>query len=151
MPAPSRNPRALAERVAWGERVPELTAEIEACDCTPEVRAGLWLLNGELERAHRTVQSLDGPIAAHWHALVHRHEPDLANSKYWQRRVGESPVYPALLEAAGSEGMEADVAPGGKWDALRFTDLYGQRGHDSWTRRVDRVEMQTLLAHCLKG
>lgn len=141
--------RTLAAQVRPHHPQPELTARIAACPCSEAVRAGLYLLNGDWQRAHETAQDLSTPVGAHWHALVHRHEPDYANSKYWLRRVAESPLYPQLAEAARAAGHGADVAPDGAWDPVRFTDCYANRAHDAWTRPLDELEQRLLLEHCL--
>lgn len=144
------DPQALAKAVLSGQPRPELTARIAACRCGEGVRAGLFLLNGDWERAHETAQALEDAIGAHWHALVHRHEPDYANSKYWLRRAGASPVYPRLAEAAAAAGQGERVAPGGVWDAVRFTDCYADPQQAAWTRPLDLLEQHLLLAHCLR-
>lgn len=145
----SESARALAQRVAWGQHDEGLTAAIERCGCPAEVKAGLFLLNGDWHRAHTLVQSLSSVTANHWHALVHRVEPDYANSKYWLKRVGDSPIYPRLAEAAAEAGQTQAVAPGGRWDPLMFTDAFADRSRPAWTRRLHLLEMEALLEHCL--
>lgn len=143
--------RELAATVEPGRPRPELTARIAACACSETVRAGLFLLNGDWARAHKTAQALRSPTGAHWHALVHRHEPDYANSKYWLRRAGESPVYPRLAEAATAAGHGERVAPGGRWDPVAFTDCCADPAHEAWTRPLDALEQRLLLEHCLEA
>lgn len=150
MNAPADEPRALAQAVQPGRPQPELTARIAACACGEGTRAGLFLLNGDWTRAHETAQAMPGPLGAHWHALVHRHEPDFANSKYWLRRAGTSPVYAQLAQAAAEVGQGDRVAPGGAWDALRFTDCFADPQHAAWTRPLDALEQRLLLEHCLQ-
>ncbi len=149
MSAKSLSAAELAARVQRDRPQPELTEAIAACACGEAVRAGLFLLNGDWERAHAVAQSLDGPLGAHWHALVHRHEPDYENSKYWLRQTGQSPIYPRLAEAAQAAGHAQDVAPRGAWDALRFTDCCAAAGNAAWTRPLDALELRALLEHCL--
>jgi hypothetical protein len=141
--------RALAARLQPGRPQPALTAEIAACACGEAVRAGLYLRNGDWERAHRAAQALDDALGAHWHALVHRHEPDPDNSRYWLRRVGRSPIYPRLAEAARAAGQGDQAAPGGRWDADRFARCFADARHDAWTRPLDALEQEALLEHCL--
>ena len=148
----SVKPLAAAELVARvrGDRPqPALTDAIAACPCGEAVRAGLFLLNGDWEQAHAVAQALDGPLGAHWHALVHRHEPDYGNSKYWLQRAGRSPVYPRLAAAAAAAGHGAQVAPDGTWGALRFTDCLADARQAAWTRPLDALELRALLEHCL--
>lgn len=142
-------PEALAQHITWGTRKQELTAQIESCACVAEVKAGLFLMNGDWQRAHEVTQSLTSPTGNHWHALVHRHEPDYDNSKYWLRRAGDSPIYSRLAEAAAAEGYAKTVAPGGRWDPLLFTDAYADPDAPAWTRRLDELEMRELLHYTL--
>jgi len=137
---------ALAPRLTPGTPQPAMTAEIAACRCSEAVRAGLYLLNGDWDAAHGVAQSLAGPLGAHWHALVHRHEPDYENSKYWLTRVGQSPVYPTLAEAARAAG-HGEVLAGERWDPARFTDAYAAQ--EPWTQALDRLEQEALLERCL--
>ncbi len=137
---------ALRARLTPGRPQPALTPRIAACRCSEAVRAGLYLLNGDWDPAHRVAQSLPGPLGAHWHALVHRHEPDFDNSKYWLARVGRSPVYPVLAKAARAAGHE-EVLAAGRWDAARFTDAYAAQ--EGWTQALDRLEQEALLERCL--
>ena len=150
MAAPSIQATALATRITPGTAQPSLTGEIERCDCSGEVRAGLFFLNGDWDLAHRAAQGLDSANGAYWHALVHRQEGDFSNSRYWMHRVGDSPLFPLLVEVAGREGEEAGVVPRGRWDPARFTDFYADPSHHHWTRRVERREMKALLELCLR-
>jgi hypothetical protein len=43
--------------------------------------AGLWLRFNCLDESHAVSQGLDTPEGAFWHAVLHRREPDPANSK----------------------------------------------------------------------
>lgn len=142
--------RRLADKITPGKPQPALTAEIARCPCPPEAKAGLFLLNGDWRRAHETSQELSSPPAAYWHALVHRHEGDYGNSKYWLRRCGTSPVHARLLDAAEGLDRRALVAPDGLWDGHRFTDLYADPAHDGWTRELERLEMAELLELSLR-
>ena len=140
---------SLAAQLAWGQPRQELTARISALDCPGELKAGLLLVNGELDASHRVSQRLSSALGCHWHALMHRHEPDLANSKYWQGRVGASPIYPDLVQAAKGHGMAQRVAPEDVWDALAFTDLYANAAQEPWSLELDVLEIETLLRHTL--
>jgi len=132
-----------------GTPQPELTGAIAQCDAPAEAKAGMFLINGDWTRAHETAQALDSPIGAYWHALVHRHEPDFPNLKYWLRRAGDSPIHARLLEAAHAEGKLRAVTPSGAWDQMRFTDCYARPADREWTRRIESIELLALLDHSL--
>ena len=110
------------------------------------LKAGLLLLHGDLDGAHRIAQRYEGnPDADAWHALVHRLEGDDGNSGYWWRRAGEHPAFAAVAEAAGVT----------TWDPAAFTDRYrrAERGGDDAERRTVRAiqacEFVALLSHGL--
>ncbi|MEB2775165.1 hypothetical protein SYJ56_07590 [Algoriphagus sp. D3-2-R+10] len=44
--------------------------------------------NGDWEKAHDQVDSLDGKPAARIHAYLHRKEGDQWNADYWYKRAG---------------------------------------------------------------
>ena len=47
-------------------------------------------LSGQWDQAHQIVQrSEDDPVAAWIHAVLHKVEGDLDNSRYWYRRAGK--------------------------------------------------------------
>ena len=150
-------PKKIAALVNPDQPKAELTQTIGELACSGELRAGLYLMNGDWHLAHVTSQALDTPLAAHWHALVHRHEPDFPNSNYWFRRVGESPIFPALVQLASqAEGLDqsakseaSSLVQEGKWDPIRFTDLFSASSPGDWERSFDRQEMALLLAHTL--
>ncbi len=127
----------------------ELSRKILACPCPPLVRAGLLLWNDDWSQAHGIVDSMPGATAAHWHAIAHRHEPDVANSKYWLGQAGDSPIYPVLAHAARQAGRAELVLRGERWDPYRFADCYAQPAQADWTRPLDRLEIRTLLERCL--
>ena len=47
-------------------------------------------LNDEWDAAHRVVQQYETDATASWiHAVLHKIEGDLQNSRYWYRRAGK--------------------------------------------------------------
>jgi len=84
--------RAMGHLLCKTPASTEATAWVEACDCTPAVKAALWLYVDELDKAHAIVQDLHTPTGAFLHAIVHRREGDFWNSKYWFRQAGHHPV-----------------------------------------------------------
>lgn len=60
------------------------------------VKAALYLQLGCLEDCHKIAQSVATPTGSYWHGIMHRHEGDISNSKYWYARVGQHPVLAAI-------------------------------------------------------
>ena len=56
--------------------------------------AGLYLYFGCWTEAHEIAQDVSTPEGSYWHGIVHRQEPDAANSGYWFRQVGAHPDFP---------------------------------------------------------
>jgi hypothetical protein len=84
-----------------------LSSVIDALDASDAVKAGLYLMNDDLERSHELAQAHEGDKTCdYWHAIVHRREGDFDNAKYWLRRVGRHPV----LSRVHDGGPEAAVA-----------------------------------------
>lgn len=54
--------------------------------------------NGDWEKAHDQVDSMDGKDAARIHAYLHRKEGDQWNADYWYRRAGDSRPELTLVE-----------------------------------------------------
>jgi hypothetical protein len=72
---------------------PELATAIDALDVGTGVKAGLHLLNDDLERCHDLAQDREGTgTFDYWHAILHRREGDFGNAKYWFARTGPHPV-----------------------------------------------------------
>lgn len=53
------------------------------------LRAVELALQDQWDQAHRTVQNLDDRNAYWVHAILHKIEGDLDNSRYWYRRAGK--------------------------------------------------------------
>ena len=130
-------------------------------------RAALWLHHDYLDESHRISQTLEDRDGSYWHALMHRREPDPQNAKYWFRRVGTHPVYPAL-QAATLELAETDtfatepdrpklgaLTADGEWDPIAFVDLCesasrGDASQQLLCRRIQLCEWQLLFDHCFR-
>ena len=112
---PQEIPEGIDPRVfaALSGAMPSLVQEVHAQPALPELRewaehavvpgttrdcllAALWLLEGNLDQAHRLCQDVPTVLGSAWHAVVHRQEGDFWNSKYWWRRVGSHPVIAEL-------------------------------------------------------
>ena len=72
-----------------GETSPEEIGMVEAMDLSPAFEALAWLYLDELDRAHEVCQTMDDPLGAYLHAIVHRREGDFSNALYWYRRAGD--------------------------------------------------------------
>jgi hypothetical protein len=128
----------LGARPAWPlrpERVfdPGLTAAIDELDMSDAVKAGLHLLNDDLDRSHALAQAHEGDKTYdYWHAIVHRREGDFANAKYWLRQVGRHPV---LMR----------VHDGGPSTAIGFVDRCEKAGS------ADRAELESTQRREILG
>lgn len=60
------------------------------------VKAALYLKLGCLNECHKLAQQVPTPTGSYWHGIMHRHEGDLSNSRYWYARVGQHPVLDAI-------------------------------------------------------
>lgn len=76
------------------------------------IRAALYLKLGCLDECHKVAQRVDTPTGSYWHGIMHRHEGDISNSKYWYARVGRHPVLDAIggyPKDAAAEAREFDL------------------------------------------
>lgn len=128
--------------------------------------AALWLRFDFLDESHRISQELESTTGSYWHGIMHRREPDYGNAKYWFRRVGRHPIFPALTSAAARLARQpldparpldpaaawlADEEP---WDAFRFVDLCekiakGRSTAEPLARQIAQLEWQLLYEYCL--
>jgi hypothetical protein len=171
---PELVPAADSERPAW--LVEYLEASVGrrlgcAVKSAPDgiaLAAGVWQMNGCLERSHQLAQSVEGRgrnrTGDYWHAIMHRREPDYSNAKYWFRRVGPHDIHPFLardaddiLSACGSVDAprwRSKLTEKGQqtWNALSFVDLceYITNGQDAElsqaARQIQLIEMALLLS-----
>ncbi|RMH31909.1 MAG: hypothetical protein D6690_14985 [Nitrospirae bacterium] len=129
---------------------------------TELVRAGLLLVSGGLDEAHRIVQPIEVPEAYYWHAIVHRLEPDWANAKYWFRRLGRHAVFeelatPAIRAALPGTAVLEHVLTDGRLDPFRVVDLCEAcvNGTAPILRHeleaLQREEIARLLHTCLRS
>ena len=122
--------------------------------------SGLYLYFSCLDQAHEIAQSVDSPDGAFWHGIVHRQEPDPDNARYWFRRVGSHPVFPAMAEAAAriAERFPAATASlNGLWDPIRFVEICERARQQSGSPvaqmalELQRAEWQLLFDYCARG
>ena len=112
--------------------------------------AGMYLYFSCLDEAHSIAQELESADGSFWHGIMHRQEPDAFNSGYWFRRVGNHPVFPALLAEARRLGYNT----GKVWDPLGFIDFCeaARRNpgseEEGLAKQVQLAEWQLLFIHC---
>ncbi len=104
------------------------------------VRAALLYGLDEPDAAHRIVQAEDGDLAAYWHGMIHRREPDFENARYWFRRAGRLPCFGELQRKVAV--YSADAARQSNWDPYLFTGLCEQHrfGDDALTGELLRMQ-----------
>jgi hypothetical protein len=124
-----KEPAALVPGKAWD---PELDRAIERLlPDTEPLKSALHLWNDNLGRAHEIAQEIETQTGSYLHGVMHRREPDYGNSKYWFRKVGPHPNFPAVREAAldllsrefpGLTDIRSTIEGSGPWDAFRMVD-----------------------------
>lgn len=127
------------------------------------IRCGLLLWNDDLEAAHKIAQAIETPTGSFLHAIIHRREGDSSNSRYWWQLTGEHPAFARIYEHVCSE-TEAELGgdaheflarlqQAGHWDSDTFVAecerVHTAGGDDSGLRRIQVIEIETLLKWCL--
>jgi hypothetical protein len=122
--------------------------------------AGLYLYFSCRDEAHDVAQSDSSVDGSYWHAILHRQEPDAANTSYWFHQVGDHAVFPALLERARSivaAHPDAGLGLSKVWDPFAFIRICeeARRQPGSEMERVaveiQRAEWQLLFDYCAAG
>jgi hypothetical protein len=139
-----------------GKRGRDLFADGRAPDAA---LSGLWLYFSFFVEAHEIAQDIETPDGSYWHAILHRQEPDAANSRYWFRRVGRHPIFPALCDEAETilSGNQAKFAPPAQWDPFAFIDfcecarLRPGSPDEEAARAIQLAEWQLLFNHCARA
>ena len=95
----------------------------------PQVRnaevaySALLLRLGAWEASHDLTNDDESPEGCFLHAIIHRMEPNLSNSAYWWRKLGQHTVFPQLHARAQeilSEHSVRDWELKAAWDPLLF-------------------------------
>ena len=119
--------------------------------------AGLWLYFDDLDESHRLSQEIETPTGSYWHGLMHRRERDFGNAKYWFRRVGGHPVFPAVAAAASALDAGGLLGrPLNPWDPFAFVDcceaaLAGRSPTEMLCRQVQQREWEILFDYCYRN
>jgi hypothetical protein len=158
----------LMPLTATGCSVPEVRKHLEGQHggrlfggaAAPEAAlSGLWLYFSFFDEAHRLAQEISSREGSYWHAIVHRQEPDPGNAAYWFRRVGQHPVFPRLLDAAGEileTHRDAGFRIGRQWDPhafLAFCESARTQPGSADERaamEIQRAEWQLLFDRCAR-
>lgn len=145
--------RSLLESASSDALFPHATAPAEAM-------AGLWLYFDVFEQSHRIAQDMKSNEAMYWHAILHRREPDPANSAYWFRRAGRHPVFEPLAAAAAAlqrnKGLNLLALASG-WNPMAFIDLVEEArdkpesDKERFAVEVQLIEWQLLFDHCARA
>ncbi len=166
-----------AVRAALQESDPQTffaSAEIRDAGMTACAVAGLHLWNDDFSASHNLCQGIRTATGSYLHALCHRREghqgeglaANLGNARYWIRRTGAHPAYPAvyraaleLLDSAGT-GWAAEAASRlrahGSWDAGLVIDWFAEAEAGRLSgpalealQELQVVEISTLMDWCL--
>lgn len=119
---------------------------------------GLFLYFSCADECHELVQNLNSSEGDFWHAILHRREPDPANSAYWFRQTGTHPVFPELAKAADEIAMKYPAANfrSGQWDPKFFIDFCEQARNEVGSPKeaaaleIQRAEWQLLFDYCAR-
>lgn len=119
--------------------------------------AALLQIHDFWDAGHHAAQAADDlgphPIAAYWHGIAHRREPDPGNAAYWFRRVGRHPLFEPLGAAVqtlpASQGAPANsLVRNGAWDPFAFVEYCSNARpgspSEAFARQVQRLEMRML-------
>jgi hypothetical protein len=119
--------------------------------------AGLLLYLNCWDDAHNIAQDIPTADGSYWHAIVHRMEPDAANSGYWFRRVGRHAIFPDLqtrAQAIAKQYPQSGFTAADPWDAFRFIEYCGTANArprsecEQAALEIQQAEWELLMQWC---
>ena len=118
-------------------------------------RAGLLLLNDDLDAAHNIVQNIPTATGSYWHAIIHRREGDFSNARYWWHQTGTHPVFDEVfdlvLHKVADFSFLDDLRNTHAWDPIAFTNRCQRPASEDEVvllEEIQVIEMGTLLQWC---
>lgn len=140
----------LSETILKADLFPGKSGEM-----VENARAGLLLLNDDLDAAHNIVQNIETPTGSFWHAIIHRREGDFSNARYWWHRTGPHPVFEEVfdlvLHKVADFSFLDDLRNKQAWDPIAFTNRCQHPESEAEIVRLEEIqalEMGTLLQWC---
>jgi hypothetical protein len=147
------NPAGGGQRLMPLVKTQPIEAAINIESLPGSVLSGLYLYCGCWDAAHSAADRIEDPTGYFWHAIVHRQEPDPANSGYWFRKTGTHPIFPKLAAEAINIGYHGAR----DWDPyafVEFCETARQRPgstEEQIAMQVQLVEWQLLFDYSARG
>ncbi len=131
------------------------------------LKSALFLYFSALSASHEISQGIHSSTGSLLHGIMHRQEPDFANSKYWFRRVASHDVFPLLRTAClellqkqpaspAADLLKSEIEASSRWDPQWFVEQCeaAQGGaSDDFEQRlleIQRLEWQILFDYCYR-
>jgi hypothetical protein len=119
------------------------------------VVSGFLIWNDCENEAHSRAQNISIPEGSYLHAIIHRREPDIWNSDYWFKKVGNHPVYSLVYDFVSqnsTEEIKDKMLIGAEWDPEIFNKLVekaqnGERTFLHELAEIQHAELLFLIAH----